>query len=215
MACLAGPFLIECGDTGKFWEVDKESLELTITESKDEASVFYILPCDDTKDSYDFNIGWKRETQKNINEQPSGTESKGGIMRYLEVKTSVFGNNPDSLMMKSELRAKHSRLCLYSQLTRRYFQSKAEIVPWLEGEKAFFIRNSRRKRFIAADFGLESFKCISSQDLHDEKNTWMIFRLVTLKPKQVASFNERIRKTSLMKEGEKLRKELHDLVEKN
>lgn len=182
------PFLIQCGDKELFWQVKPDDHSLTLTDNKTKASAFYIHPCDDTDNLYDFTIGWKGETQQEIIDRDEDLDAIGesgamGMMRYLETKTNIFGNNPGPLKMRSELRAKYSRLSIYSQLTYKFTDAPVNINMWIKGNKVFFVSNSHRNGFVAVDLDKATFKCVKSQKLHDEDTTYMLFRLVAVGPK--------------------------------
>ena len=176
-----------------YWKIDSD-YQLTITTDMKQASVFHIILCGDTDDPYDFCIGWQGKTlQQVIEEDPIVRTSKptrSKIMRYLEVKTLFFGHYSKPLKLRSELSAKDSRLCLYKQLADDYFESPADITPWLDGNKVYFISSANRKSLLsiqrccpaqqreAGDSERQYIaKCVDSQKLHNEKNVWMLFRL--------------------------------------
>jgi hypothetical protein len=189
----ARPYVVECGDAGIFWKVTSDN-SLTVTRNSEEASVFRIVSCDDTEDKDDFNIGWRGETQQDIQELEGSDRANSKIMRYLEVKPYFFGhcsNGP--LKLKSELKSKDSRLCLYNRITKGCFEScEDSIAPWTEMGKVFFISNAAWKSYVSvmryrnkeqADPDQEdaygyTTKCMGSRRAHNEKDIWMLFRLI-------------------------------------
>ena len=198
-----------------YWKVSSDDYILTITEDINQASVFHIIPDEETEEPFDFSIGWQGQTQQDIQED-KGFVDKGfrhtNIMRYLEVDTNIFGNNPGPLKMKSTINGSDSTLVLYSPFSRGFSEPPADINPWIQGKKPFFISNAHRKGFIAISCTVSRkeqskqylAKCVSSKKLHDEKNTWMLFRLVSTNPEQSAVSLSEKAKVELHKELDSL-----------
>ena len=191
--------MVESGDEEIFWKVDSGNL-LTVTKNFNEASVFHINPCDDEEDTEDFNIGWRGETQQDIQDKESllsTAKTSNKIMRYLELQTFFFGHHPGPLKFKSELSSKNSRLCLYSQISKGYFDSpEDDITPWIEKKEVAFISSAASKSFIAVvryrnneqadtdqeDAYLYQTKCMGSRKEHNEQDIWMLYRLIAAEP---------------------------------
>ena len=213
---------MECGDEGMYWKVDADHT-LTITRNFKQASVFHVIPCDDTDDEDDFNLGWKGETlQSVIDEECSLSQDKTcKIMRYLEVKTFFFEHHPGPLKFKSTLTNKDARLCLYDQIVGGYFgglfaSPAPDIEPWTEKNQVFFISSANRKSFIAVERSRNTeqadpenedaykytTRCVGSQIFHNEKDAWMLFRLLPTE--------EQTEKTSM---AEKSKKRLCDQLD--
>lgn len=180
--------MIQLGDENMYWKVGSKDTEyaLSVTEDKREASTFEIIPADETDDPYDFSIGWKNETLHDViteDSNPSSSLSIPKIMRYLEVKTYCWGHDKGPLKFKSNLGIKESRLCLFKPFID-YYDSPTDIDPWLQTtHDPFFISSVNRRSFITisrSSSQANEFKsqCLSSQQLHNEKKYWMLFRLL-------------------------------------
>jgi hypothetical protein len=195
--------VVECGDEGMFWRVNAEHL-LTVTRDFKEASVFHIVLSDDADSDDHFYIGWQGEELKENERLVAPSKIPTRIMRYLEVKTLFWGHCPGPLKFKSELSSKYSRLCLYNQISEGYFDScEDDTAPWMEKGKVFFISNAAWKSFVSvvryrnkeqADLDQEdaygyTTKCMGSRRAHNEKDVWMLFRLIPTE--QQKSFTER------------------------
>jgi hypothetical protein len=188
--------VVECGDEGMFWRVNAEHL-LTVTRDFKEASAFHIIPADDTYNENDFYIGWQGEKSKE-NREPqhspiTPTKTTARIMRYLEVKTFFCGHCSGPLKLTSEVSSTHSRLCLYNQISQGFFDyCEDDITPWTEKGEASLISNNDWKSFVSvvryrnkeqADPDQEdaygyTTKCMGSRRAHNEKDIWMLFRLI-------------------------------------
>ena len=217
--------MVECGDEGMYWMVDEADHSLTITKDLEQASAFHVIPCDDRDDADDFNLGWKGETLKSVKDEAYSTRTiplplkkdnkTSKIMRYLEVKTPFFEHHTGPLKFKSTLTTKDARLCLYDQIVGGYFggllaSPAPDIEPWTGKKEVFFISSANRKSFIAVkrsrnteqadpenkDAYKYTTRCVGSQNIHNEKDTWMLFRLlrtVTEKTSMVEKSRERLR----------------------
>ena len=209
---IDGSFLIECGDEKMYWKVSSDDYVLTITEDINQASVFYIIPDEETEEPFDFSIGWQGQTLQDIQEEKGFIDKHTSIMRYLKVHTNIFGKNPGPLKMKSTINGSDSTLVLYSTFSHGFSEPPANINHWIQGKKPFFISNAHRKGFIAISCtvsGLEQSKqyltkCVSSKKLHNEKNTWMLFRLVSTIPECSAISLSEKAKVELHKELDSL-----------
>ena len=172
-----------------YWTVQSTDTDhiLTITTDKQQASVLSIIPTDETNENFDFSIGWQGETFQDIEDTEDSKPQK--MMRYLEVKTYLFfWHFAGPLRMKAELTARDSRLCLYKQRIDDSTDIPTDTNQWL-GANDVFISSATRRSFIAitripaANEGEEDqykTRCLSSQKYHDEKNTWMLFRLLPI-----------------------------------
>lgn len=190
MLHTVGKYLIQCGDQEMYWKVESSDNDhiLTITTDKREAAVLSIIPSDDTDENFDFSIGWQNESLQDILDSDSKDEPEyPKMMRYLEVKTFMFWHYGGPLRMKSELSAKDSRLCLYKQRMDDYAETPTNTIQWLGKKAVVFISSAARRSFIAVtrlQTGAEDeywTKCVSSPRFHDEKNAWMLFRLLLIK----------------------------------
>ena len=211
-----------------YWKIGPNN-HLTITEDMEQATVFHVIACEETDDPYDFTIGSHGTTLHQMIEEDYALDASSKslhqrIMRYLEVKTFFFGHFPGPLKLRSELSAKDARLCLYKQLEDDYFETPADITPWINGQKVYFISSANRKSLIGIyrfrKHGSEEIdhiaKCVNSQELHDEKSIWMLFRLLPadicidyckcqkMKERVIASFSSERPKAKVSEELSKL-----------
>ncbi len=166
-----------------YWKVDVDGV-LTITNDKEMASAFSIIPCHDTSDQHDFSIGWNAKIVKDFIEDEDQLMEKKvyhkNITRYLEATSSYFGNHPGPLKMNSGFNFKNSQLYLYNQLRTGFFEHTADIDRWIENNGVFFISN-RYKGFLCMSSTAEgdryACRCVSSRSVHNEKDHLMLFRL--------------------------------------
>ena len=171
-----------------YWKIDSTDTDhiLTITTDIRQAAVLSIIPSDETDENFDFSIGWQSESLQDVIDADSKEEPEyPKMMRYLEVKTYFFfGHYGGPLRMKSELTAKDSRLCLYKQRMDDYADTPTDTNQWLGKKSVVFISSATRRSFIAVSRtttdkeDVYTTKCMSSQKFHDEKNVWMLFRLL-------------------------------------
>ena len=178
-------FLVECGDSKMYWSVQTSDNTLTITKNIEEASVFYVIPCESSEDDpYDFHLGWRGECHQDILEMLNEDKEKQvntKIMRYLQVETNWFGNNPGPLKIKSEVESKNSVLYVYSPIVSGFFgEAPIDITDWTKDKTACFVSSAHRKGFIAVHQVGDHYttKCVSSHRHHNEKDHWMLFRLL-------------------------------------
>ena len=186
--------MVECGDEGLYWKVDSNKL-LGVTRNFNGASIFHIIPCDETDHTDNFSVGWEGLTLQDIMDQEKSlkTPASSKITRYLEVKTFCFGHFPGPLRFKSELSSRDYRLCLYDPIMDGYSDMPSpDIAPWTEKRKAFFISSAFRRSFVAVsrccdmeqmepaedDACKYTAKCLGSRKGHNEEDTWMLFRLL-------------------------------------
>lgn len=178
-----------------YWKVESTDRDhnLTITKDIRQASVLSIIPSDETHENFDFSIGWQNETLQEVMDRDEEDFKKEPptMMRYLEVRTYFFfGHYAGPLRMKSESTIKDTRLCLYNQ---RMDEVPAALSQWLTKKAVVFISSANRKSFIAVSRvppmkdGSQSkeeykeeykTKCVASLKFHDEKDVWMLFRLL-------------------------------------
>ena len=183
-----------------YWKIDSAH-HVTITTDVKEASAFHIVLCTDTEEPFDFYIGWRGETQNDFIEESEviGKAEHKNMMRFLEVETSLFGNNPGPLRMKSQLFNKHSHLVLYNPLGNGYFEVPADITNWINGQGAFFISNAHRKGLLCISRRGDGYvcRCVNSRKEHNEENNWMLFRLFSAKNHICSTIAESKRKMNV------------------
>lgn len=199
----AGPYLIACGAKSNiFWKVNsnEETYSIGATTDLNQASLFYVLPDDDGKHVHEFKIGWKitnsrerllKRTMSILH--PDTVSNLEPLCRYLDAKVNITGRNPGPLQLKSGVDNSHCRLTLHSRLTGR---SKApiDIKVWASGKEEFFISCTRhrfKEGYIAVKRVFEGRErnrsqteerfttvCVPKQACHNERDIWMLFRLL-------------------------------------
>ena len=171
-----------------YWKVESSDNDhnLTITKDIRQASVLSIVPSDETHENFDFSIGWQNETLQDVidRDEEDFKREPPTMMRYLEVRTYFFfGHYSGPLKMKSESSVKDTRLCLYNQ---RMDGVPSALSHWMNKKSVVFISSANRKSFIAVsrvpatNESKEEYmtKCMGSLKSHDEKDVWMLFRLL-------------------------------------
>lgn len=123
-----------------YWQVEPKANGHSLSATTDSrlASVFHIIPADETDDPYDFSIGWKNQTLQDILDADAALDENDAnykMFRYLQVNTYFFGHDEGPLTMQSKLGIKESRLVVYKPLMDDYFESPADITPWLEKKR--------------------------------------------------------------------------------
>ena len=208
----ACPYVIECSDEGMYWKVDADHT-LTITRNFKQASVFHVIPHDNSHYTNDFNIGWKGETLQSVidKEDAVGPDKTCKIMRYLDVKLSSCKHHPGPLKFESTLTTKNARLCIYDRLISsyfgRYFESPApDLEPWTQKKLPFFISSVIRKIFITVERSRHAEQAENSSEeehkftikcrkVRGEKDSWQLFRLLPTKEHtEMASIMDKARK---------------------
>lgn len=201
----AGPYLIACGAKSNiFWKVnsDEETYSIGATTDLNQASLFYILPDDDGKHVYEFRIGWKitssrerliKRTKSILH--PDTVSDLEPLCRYLDAKVNIAGRNPGPLQLKSGVDNSHCRLTLHSRLIGR---SKApiDIKVWASGKEEFFVSCARRRLKVDGYVAIKrviiegrersrrqieeryTTACVPKRICHNERDTWMLFRLL-------------------------------------
>lgn len=158
------------------------------TRHIENASEFYVIPSDDGKHPYEFLIGYHGDETKQ-NEKSSLTVSAlatmqvGPIARYLNTPVNLFGENAGPLHLYYEVQERKSRLTLQSRLVKEY--SPVDTRTWTSGGDLFFINCSRRRFKRDGYICVKSTRqqrlvtaCVSSVKSNNERNTWMLFRLL-------------------------------------
>ena len=148
-----GPYLIssEVGKKPVFWKVN-ESDQLTATESVEDASLFYIIPAEDTTNPSDFHIAyWPKKEEHGGTVHVDNlfrTHNKNGppVPYYLSCDTNFFGqgNGTSPLTLKTTIKLRQSRFCLYSRVQSSFCMCTSTPVSlnsWFESEQ-FLIKCS-------------------------------------------------------------------------
>lgn len=89
-----------------YWQVGpKESdYTLTVTTNPKRASVFRIIPAEETEDAFDFSIGWQSQSLQDLLDEitPLGTEKvvNPKMFRYLDVSTKSAWTTQNEIKIK-------------------------------------------------------------------------------------------------------------------
>ena len=158
------------------------------TRRIENASEFYVIPSDDGEHPYEFLIGYRGDETKqpersSITASALANTQMGPIPRYLNSPVNFHGNNTGPLHLHYEVQERKSRLTLQSRLVKEY--SPVDTRTWTSGGDLFFINCSRRKFKRDGYICVKSTRqqrlitaCVSSVTSNDERNTWMLFRLL-------------------------------------
>ena len=148
-----GPYLIssEVGKIPVFWKVS-ENYQLTATESVEDASLFYIIPAEDTTTPSDFHIAfWPGKARHGGTvhvDNAFRTHDKKGppLPYYLSCDTNIFGQGKGTapLTLKTTVELRQARFCLHSRVQSSFFMCTSTPVSlnsWFESEQ-FYIKCS-------------------------------------------------------------------------
>jgi hypothetical protein len=180
---------------------DEETYSIGATTDLNQASLFYILPDDDGKHVYEFRIGWKISTSrerlikrtKSIL-HPGRVSDLEPLCRYLDAKVNITGRNPGPLQLKSGVDNSYCRLTLHSRLIGKT-KAPIDIKVWASGKEEFFVSCARRRLKMAGYIAVKrtfegrerssrqtneryTTACVPKQTCHNERDTWMLFRLL-------------------------------------
>ena len=187
--------MIRCGDEKIYWKVDRTVRGYTVigTDNPDEASLFSIFPTDDGDNPFEFYIGWNGADNKEGHESPNETNGPDcansesdklePAFRYLDAPLDILGRNHGPLYLTSQAKKYHSRFSIRGRLSS-LINSNVDLQDWVKGNDSFFIMCNRR--YFRND-GLVAMRlwgtyrtcCVSSTKKHNERDTWMVFRLLS------------------------------------
>lgn len=201
----AGPFLISCGND-IFWTVDTDrDYAVEGTRNVRNASFFYIIPNDDGANPYEFTIAYYGDNRKILRHgsstlTPTSKQVIEPVARYLDTYVRPFGTNPGPLHLKNHLRESRSRLTLHSRIVRKC--PPIDTATWVQGTDMYFINCARRRikkdgyicMKLRQRHGQAEFLtgCVSSTSEHDDRTTFMLFRLLppSYRDNQTANVND-------------------------
>ena len=164
------------GETTLYWSVNDDYTIHATTDIMN-ASPFFIIPNDEGSNAYEFHIAYRQPSQ---GEQASS--SMEPILRYLSAPLTICGVNMGPLQLK-HLIMEEGRLVLETRIGK----DKGPVNPqnWVNGREAFFVRCARRR------FKRDGYICVKQQGrgewitacvpfkfFHDERDTFMLFRLL-------------------------------------
>ena len=184
--------MIRCGDEKIYWMVERTANGYTVigTDDPAEASLFSIFPTDDGDHPFEFYIGWNGAKNEEGSENPNGpdcadseSEKIEPAFRYLVAPLDILGRNHGPLYLNSHTEKSHSRFSIRSRL-RGLINSNVDLQGWVKGNDSFFIMCTRRyfrnDGLVAMQLG-GTYRtcCVSSTKRHNERDTWMVFRLLS------------------------------------
>ena len=174
-----------------FLTVNTDTYTVAATEDVGNASLFYIFPNEDGKHPYEFVLAFYGDGQTALKRKTSTLtpvldKSIDPLPRYLSAPVNVLGHNPGPLHLHLTAYESNARLTLHSRLVKKY--TPIDTSNWVLGREAFFINCARRR--LKRD-GYVCVKqrqrgrqrqlitaCVSSKRHHDDRTTWMLFRLL-------------------------------------
>ena len=175
-----GPYLIsaEVGEKSVFWKVN-ESDQLTATESAADASLFYIIPAEDSTNPSDFHIAyWPDKARHGGTAHVDNlfrTHNKKGppVPYYLSCDTNLFGQGKGTspLTLKTTVKLRQARFCLHSRVQSSFFMCTSTPVSlnsWFESEQ-FFIKCSHH--FFKIDGYIATMVSEAKSQLHAPKTS--------------------------------------------
>ena len=191
---IAGPYLIACNDDRIFWTVNPDNnYAVEATRDIRHASAFFVFPNEDGGHPYEFIIGYYGDSRRVLKRTKSVLSSTPHtamepIARYLHTPVNLLGQNSGPLHLKNHVLATESRLTLHSRLLKDY--NPVDIAPWVDGRDVFFINCARRKAkldgYICVKLVTRGGRpelrtsCVTSKRSHNERNIWMLFRLLPI-----------------------------------
>ncbi len=118
------------------------------TRQASQASLFSVIPTDDSDFQYEFLIGWRKDSKPVLHHSDStlfrSEEKKGARMyRYLNAHVNVLGRNNGPLFLKNDIQLEDARFVLHSRLLKKG-TSPVDLREWILGKDQFFINCSRR-----------------------------------------------------------------------
>ena len=182
------------------FDEEQHTYSIEATTNLKEAALFYILPDDDGKRAYEFKIGWKNTESKERQIKrtksilhPDTVRGIEPLYRYLDTNVNVSGRNPGPLYLKSEVHQAHCRLTLHSRLIGGN-KAPIDTKVWGSGKEQFFINCARRRFKVDGYIAVKQVSgrrgtrrsleeiyttvCVSKETCHNERDTWMLFRLL-------------------------------------
>ncbi len=187
----AGPFLISCGNDNIFWTVNTErGYAVEGTRNIQNASLFFIIPIDDGH-PYEFNIAHYGDNHQFLRRSSTLVSTSKNVIepvaRYVDASAGVRGRNSGPLHLKFHLHESSSRLTLHSRVIKK--SAPIDTAAWVSGREVFFINCARRRLKRDGYICMKQVRrhgqpefitaCVPSTRCHDDRNTFMIFRLLS------------------------------------
>ena len=143
---------------------------------------------------YDFVIAYQGEEIDEEQKRSKQTLTVTGqrplepVSRYLLTPVGMFGRNPGPLRLHYHAQESHSRLILHGRLTKG--GGTVDLTEWVNGKDIFFMqcahRFAKRDGFVCVKaYGHQpnvrySTACVARKSDHNDRDTWMLFRLMPL-----------------------------------
>ena len=191
---VVGPFFITCNRERTFLTVDKKSGEVSASEDINEAQEFFIVRCDEGDNH--FNIVYEAhsilEGSKRKKFEEEVGKHKPPVPMYLCASVNWRGQaHPTrSVRMQMNGKASQSKMALHSRRSKQF--KPAKLTEWINEKEVFFVNCKERTRghlkknsYLCVKRGENlkySVQCEPNIKKHDDKSTFMLFRL--LKPKE-------------------------------
>ena len=158
-----GPFYISCHSEQLFFKVSDDN-KVVVTDDVNDASEFFIVPCEEDAKSRHFSIFYNSESKL---KQPKETRPRMRIKpipRYLCTSVNFRGisNNPLDL----KLNAKESKSMLVLQDRRSKHLHPVDLTDWINGKEIYYINCKHRS------FKKDSYICVTA-DRHSGSTTQM------------------------------------------
>ena len=188
----AGPFLVSFG-TGRqkyYWKVNG-NYEVRATNEINKASPFYIIPYENCTHPHEFHIAYMDENEPTDEQLEAHTHPKKiSPRRYLDADVSVFGTNSGPLRFVYHV-SERSRLLLFGRVDNG--EGPISTTTWTQGDDMFFINCTRRRMKREGYIGMHLHRrewvsgCFARRSTHNERDTFMLFRLLPESCKSVCS----------------------------
>ena len=202
---VVGPFLISCSSGKLFLTVNvNNGYSVEGTDKIRHASEFYIFPTEEGKHPYEFKIahmnGGSSKLRRTSTLLSSHERTKSSeVPSFLNVPTNIIGRNSRPLRMQYAVRAVDSRLALRSRI--KSTARSVSTVPWVTGKDIFYIQCARRSYKRASFLALRQqtrregnasyrLTAVPSVDDHNERTTFMLFKLMSPGVRQEVSSAE-------------------------
>ena len=134
-----GPFYISCDSEQLFFKV--EDNKVAVTDDVNEASEFYVMPCEEDGAGSHFSIFYNSESKLNAHDRKHYARIKP-IPRYLCASVNYRGMSDAPLELK--LNAKESKSLLVLHDRRSKHLHPVELTDWINGKEVFYINCKHR-----------------------------------------------------------------------
>ncbi len=171
------------------------------TRQASQASLFSIIPTDNGDHPYEFLIGWQgdghhalKRTNPSLSHEKQLYEPRK--FRYLDGYVNILGRNSGPLYMRNDINEHNARFSLQSRLFKKH-SAPVDLREWILGKDQYFLRCARRSGRIDGFLAMKMMAgrgnvnqpefasvCVSSSRYHNERNTFMLFSLISPRVKE-------------------------------